>query len=147
MKAKLEFGFRGFSGTRDGTTYNYHPRLKESILRKKPVMPHQEMNDTYKTIAQNIREIQPSIYYKEDFSTYCSKLRDTIEDCKIVSWYNLYIKMLWAMQAKYPDSVNLKTITREQIYEQNLPCKTVKAAIEAGLLPMVSGYKIYNSEI
>ena len=147
MKVKLEFGFRAFSGTRDDTTYYYSRRMRTSIARQKPNMPHQAINDTYRIIAQNISEIMPSEFYKSDFRCYTSNLRDTQEDSHIVSWYGLYTKMLWAMQKKYPDTVNLQTLTRAQIYEQNLPCKTVKAAIEDGLLPMVNGYRIYNCEI
>jgi hypothetical protein len=63
------------------------------------------------------------------------------------SWYSLNIKMLWAMQAKYPATVDLKTITREQIAEQNLPCRSVKAAVEDGLLPLIPGYRYMDREI
>jgi hypothetical protein len=55
--------------------------------------------------------------------------------------------MLWAMQAKYPATVDLKTITREQIVSQNLPCRSVKAVVEDGLLPIIPGYQYMDREI
>jgi hypothetical protein len=110
-------------------------------------MPHQEMNDTYRDVARNLKALQPSAPYKSNFAIYTSKRRDEDENLLIVSWYNLYIKMMWAMQAKYPSTVDLRTITREQITLQNLPCKTVKAAIEDGLLPPVNGYEILIAEL
>ena len=55
--------------------------------------------------------------------------------------------MMWNMQKTMPDQVDLKTITKEQIYDNNLPCKTLKQAIEAGLLPEVEGYQRWNKQI
>ena len=43
--------------------------------------------------------------------------------------------------------IDLTTLTREDIIENNLSCRTVKQAIEAGLLPEVPGYEFYNNEI
>jgi len=43
--------------------------------------------------------------------------------------------------------IDLSTLTREDIIENNLPCRTVKQAIEAELLPVVPGYEFYNNEI
>jgi hypothetical protein len=51
------------------------------------------------------------------------------------------------MQKAMPVSVDLKTITREQIASQNLPCRTLRDAIEAGLLPMVEGYQRWDKQI
>lgn len=147
MRAKMEYGIRGLSGSRDGTIFYYHPRLKATLMRRQPTMPHQEMNDTYRDVARNLKALQPSAPYKSNFAIYTSKRRDEDENLLIVSWYNLYIKMMWAMQAKYPSTVDLRTITREQITLQNLPCKTVKAAIEDGLLPPVNGYEILIAEL
>jgi len=63
------------------------------------------------------------------------------------TWTNVYNKLMFAMQKAMPETVDLKTITREQIYEQNLPCKTLKAAIEFGLLPAVKDYEYWDKPI
>jgi hypothetical protein len=46
-----------------------------------------------------------------------------------------------ANMAKLYPEIDLKTITREQIYQENLPCISVKKAVEAGVLPQVNGYE------
>ncbi|NLM90621.1 MAG: hypothetical protein GX179_05475, partial [Candidatus Cloacimonetes bacterium] len=37
--------------------------------------------------------------------------------------------------------IDLKTLTRQQIFADNLPCKSIKSAVEAGILPPVNGYE------
>jgi hypothetical protein len=147
MKVTTDYGILGLSGSREGTILYYHPRLQATLMRSKPKMPHQLINDTYREIARQRKKIQPSEAYKKNFRFYTSQLTDEVPTLKVASWYNLYVKMLWTMQAKYPDTVNLLTLTREQIYEQDLPCKTLKMAVEAGLLPEVKGYDSFTAEI
>jgi len=55
--------------------------------------------------------------------------------------------MMFALQKANPETVNLASITREQIAEQNLPCCTLAQAIQAGLLPAVRGYERYSAEM
>jgi hypothetical protein len=59
---------------------------------------------------------------------------------------NLYLKMLFAMVKKYPE-IELATLSRQQILEDDLPCKNVKAAIETGLLPSVKLYEMFVNDI
>ena len=40
--------------------------------------------------------------------------------------------------------IELEAITREQIEANNLPCRSVKRAVEAGLLPRVGGYEMLD---
>jgi hypothetical protein len=42
---------------------------------------------------------------------------------------------------------DLKTLTRQQIYDDNLPCKSVKSAVEAGFLPEVLNYQLLDNGI
>jgi len=140
MKATVKEGIKGFSGKLDGAIYYYHPRLKRTLMRRAPKMPIQQQNHDYRDISRQIKALNPSEAYSSDFRMYLNLLRDRDESVLLPSWYSLYIKMLWAMQAKYPEQVSLKTITREQILEQDLPCRSVKTAVEDGLLPQVPGY-------
>jgi len=60
------------------------------------------------------------------------------------NWYNAFTKLMWNMAKTYSLNgipltenstlINLTTLTREDIIENNLSCRTVKQAIEAGLL-------------
>jgi len=147
MKATVKEGLKGFSGKLDGAIYYYHPRLKCTLMRRAPKMPVQAQNLDYTTIARQIKAIAPSEAYRNDFRNYLNHLRDRDDSIRLPSWYSLYVKMLWAMQAKYPDAVSLKTITREQIMAQNLPCRSVKTAVEDGLLAIIPGYQYMDKEI
>ena len=135
MKVKVTEGIKGISGKLDGAVYYYHPRLKRTLMRRAPEMPVQAQNLDYTNIARQIKAINPSEAYRNDFRNYLNQLRDRDESVMLPSWYSLYVKMLWAMQAKYPETVDLKTITREQVESANLPCRTVKAAAQDGLIP------------
>ncbi len=147
MKATVKEGIKGFSGKLDGAIYYYHPRLQRTLMRRAPKMPVTDKNREYGNIAKQIKAINPSAAYKDDFKNYLNRLREKDDTVRLPSWYSLYVKMLWAMQAKYPESVDLKTITREQIVAQNLPCISVKAAVEAELLPGIPGYQYMESHI
>jgi hypothetical protein len=147
MKVKVQEGIKGFSGKLDGAIYYYHPRLKRTLMRRKPQMPALPQNAEYASISRNIKALGPSEAYRYDFKTYLSMLRDKDETITSPSWYSLFVKMLWAMQRKYPQIVNLATLTRQDIVTHNLPCRSVKAAIADGLLPQVSNWELLNKEI
>jgi len=147
MKATVKTGIAGFSGKLDGAVYYYHPGLKRTLMRRAPKMPVQAQNNDYRDISRQIKAINPSAAYRQDFRIYLNGLKERDESVRLPSWYSLYIKMMWAMQAKYPQQVNLKSITREQILEQQLPCRTVKAAVEDGLLPEIPGYQYLDKSI
>ncbi len=147
MKATVKEGIKGFSGKLDGAIYYYHPRLRRTLMRRAPQMPIQPQNHDYRDISRQIKALNPSEAYRNDFRMYLNALMDRDDNVRLPSWYSLYIKMLWAMQAKYPELVNLKTITREQIFAQNLPCRSVKAAVEAGLLSDIPGYQYMDRGI
>jgi len=147
MKATVKEGLKGFSGKLDGAIYYYHPRLKRTLMRKAPNMPKQPQNEDYRNISRQIKALQPSEAYRSDFKIYLNILRDRDESVLLPSWYSLYVKMLWAMQAKYPEAVNLKTLTKAQVTEQQLPCRSVRAAVEDGLLVAVPGYQYLNNQM
>jgi hypothetical protein len=147
MKATVKEGIKGFSGKLDGAIYYYHPRLQRTLMRRAPKMPVQPQNEDYRAIARQIKAIDPSPQYRYDFKIYHSALMDKDASVRYPSWYSLYVKMLWAMRTKYPGTVDLKTITRQQITDQNLPCRSVKAAVEAGILAEVPGYEHLDRQI
>ena len=147
MKVTVKDGIKGFSGRLDGAIYYYHPRLKRTLMRRQPKMPAQPQNADYATIAQRIKALNPSSAYRYDFKIYLSTLRDHDDQVTYPSWYSLFVKMLWALQAKYPSQVDLKTLTRSQIIQQELPCVTVRDAVENGLLPMVPGIEYLDHQI
>ena len=62
------------------------------------------------------------------------------------SWVNLYISLMTDMAKANPD-IDLRTITREYIYEHNLPCISIKKAVEAELLIPVYDYVSMTKEL
>jgi hypothetical protein len=89
-------------------------------------------------------EAHPAFYFM-DYRTAYNELPE-YQWKPMPCWNNLYIKMLFALQ-KTDSRVNLLTLNRAQIYAQDLPCKSIKAAIEAGLLPEVANYRRFDSDI
>jgi hypothetical protein len=63
----------------------------------------------------------------------------------VSGWYCLYNKLMWDMHKA--GLVDLKVITRQLIYDNALPCISVKAAVEAGFLPEVTNYQVLCNTI
>lgn len=146
MKVKLDKNFRKYMGKVDGMIYYMVPGCSMIIGRRVPKMPHQPMNDKYKKISLALKAINPSAEFRQNLRDYLAELKDLDESNTWLSWHNVYVKMMWNMAAKYPE-INLETITREQIYNDDLPCKSVSDAIFAGLLPEVQGFALFDAQI
>ena len=146
MKVTFAKNVKKQTGTIDGTIYYTIPGNSTVYSRRVPKMPHQPMNDKFKNISMALKAIKPSPAYKADLKTYLEDLKNEDVEVRTLSWHNVFVKMMWALAAKYP-SVNLETITREQIYAENLPCKTVFEAIEAELIEPIAHYADMTAKI
>ena len=62
------------------------------------------------------------------------------------TWPNVYMKVMRALKAHYPE-LDFATMTREEVRDQNLPCRTVASAVEAGYLEKVPGYEKLDREL
>ncbi len=62
------------------------------------------------------------------------------------TWPNVYMKIMRALKKQYPE-IDFATLTREEVIERNLPCKTVAAAVEAGYLEKVQSCETLNMVI
>jgi len=85
-------------------------------------------------ISRNLKAQNPAPEFVNDLKIYAALYRDAP-----LNGQNVYIKLMYALARTY--DVDLSTLTREQITEQELPCATVNQAVEAGLLPPVQGYE------
>jgi hypothetical protein len=56
------------------------------------------------------------------------------------------MKLMFSMAKTIPE-IDLSTITKQEIYDFELPCLSVNRAVDAGLLPEVKGYKRFNNLI
>ncbi|MBW6514090.1 MAG: hypothetical protein K0B87_04980 [Candidatus Syntrophosphaera sp.] len=138
-----------FTGKLDGLIY-YRRRpggkiyaRKQFTFKKHPGQP------AFAGAQKAIYALKPSAGYKRDLKDYLLLYNQLAENAEkpAETWTNLYNKLMFAMQKALPGQVVLKNITRAQITEQNLPCATVKDAVEAGLLPAVKDYERLNKPI
>ncbi len=149
MKAHFKYGLNGFTGTVDEAVYYYNPKLRKCLMRKYKYPDNPVNTERTISIMSNLKLLQPSEGYRLNFYDYllCYNECKEYQHKPLISWNNAWLKMMFALQKAMPEQVNLKTITREQIYAQNLPCISLRDAIDAGLLPMMPDYKRWHETI
>ena len=125
---------KAYSGKCDGLVYYYNSRL-DRVLCRRHVIPRQNThNRRMAAISRNLKALNPAPEFVNDLKIYAALYRDAP-----LNGQNVYIKLMYALARTY--DVDLSTLTREQITELELPCATVKQAVEAGLLAPVPGYE------
>lgn len=147
MKVLFKNLIGGYTGKVDDLVIYYDRRLNKVIIRQKAKVHLTERHRNFGTASRNLKALQPSLRYKDDFRTYTDlymRLRVNY-DQPVSNWYNLFLKMMYKLAELY--GIDLLTITREQIYDQALPCISVKTAVEAGLLPAVRDFQRLDNQI
>ena len=149
MKVKYKYNLSGYGGKLDGLIYYTDKRSGKTFARRTFELKNHPAHTPFRNAQRQIYALKPAEAYKLQLLDYCMSYNrlPVAETKQLYSWCHVYNKMMWAMQRNLPETVSLATITREQIYEQNLPCKTLKAAIDAGLLPKVNGYERWQAEM
>jgi hypothetical protein len=138
MKVKMRPNHGKPAKKRTGIVYSSY-NDGEVIVARRYVYPKlSEQNSKTGAITANLFNINPSEGYKQDLREYIRLYNATPmgEEKPLRTWNNLYLKLMYAM-AKADPTVDLRTLTREEIYTRDLPCITVKLAVEAGLLVKV----------
>jgi hypothetical protein len=147
MKVLFKNLINGYTGIQDDCVLYYSRRYNRVIIRHRPRYQNHPRHSQFALIMKNLKALQPAQLYKDDLRTYCTRSnlqRHSYDNA--VSWSNIWQKLLWTL-ARINPQVDLQTITREQIYQQSLPCISVKSAVEAGLLPPVQGYIELTAEM
>ncbi len=145
MKVKFQYGLAGYTGKADGLVFCYNRRMGRVYARKnispKLVENHHKMG----SITANLHSLQPSTGFKDDLRLYVMRYNGLPENAEkeMYSWVNIYLKMMHQLAKSYPE-IDLKTITRDYIYDNDLPCISVKRAVEAGLLPPVTDWELLD---
>ncbi len=149
MKVSYKNMLLGYRGKQDGMIYYIDKRTGQTLARKAFTFTNHPGQAPFAAAQKQIYALQPAEAYKHQLLDYCMSYNRLPEaECKqLFSWPQVYCKLMWAMQKTNPDTISLANITREQIYTENMPCKTLKAAIDAGLLPQVEGYERFNAEM
>ena len=158
MKATLKNMMLAYSGECDGLVYYYNPRLDRVLVRCLPVSKITENNRRLGRSANNLEALGLSEGFRLDLIHYTELYRREYRDNNCTSWYNLFNKLMWALAKNYSlegiplasgqpglTPIDLETLTRAQIETNDLPCRSVKQAVTAGLLPPVPGWERLDS--
>ncbi|HOY85717.1 MAG TPA: hypothetical protein PLQ80_10540 [Candidatus Syntrophosphaera sp.] len=145
MKAKFKNMLLGYTGTCDGLVYYFNRRLNRVIVRLHVKPRSNENNRRFGRIATNLKRLNLSDGYRQDLKIYVSLFNGSManEDFILQSWYNAFSKLMWNLVKLYP-GLDLEFVTRAQIEAGDLPCRSVKRAVEAGLLPSVNGSELLD---
>ena len=132
---------KAYSGKCDGLVYMYNRRLNKVIARRMPAFKPHAGTERLTTIAHNLKALNISEGYRNDLRIYTEMYR--MSNPPVYTWYNMFTKLMWALHDA--TGVDLAQITRTQIEEQELPCNSVKRAVDAGLIPPVQSYERLTS--
>ncbi|MEF3693904.1 MAG: hypothetical protein V3576_00980 [Candidatus Cloacimonadota bacterium] len=148
MKAKFQIGLASYTGKTGEVVYCFNRYLNTVYVRKYKYPTLCDQQHTLGSISKQIFAVHPSEGYIKDIKNYLLRyicLRDNRRS-GIRAWSVLYSKLMRTMAEALPD-IDLRTITREYIYEHDLPCISISRAVEAGLLPKVLDWEGYTHEI
>ncbi|HPH61289.1 MAG: hypothetical protein PHG32_06870 [Candidatus Cloacimonetes bacterium] len=141
MKATRANLLGEFTGKLDNLIYYRRKPGGKIYVRKQFTFKNHPGQPGFAGAQKAIYALKPSPAYQRDLKDYLILYNQLPDNAgkNAQAWTNVYNKLMFAMQKKL--GVQLKTITRAQIEAQNLPCRTVKAAVEAGLLPEVRDFE------
>ena len=140
MKVFYKNLIKAYTGKCDGLVYYYDPELERILCRRYVKPKATAQNARLAATMQNLKKLNLSQEYITDLKFYAAMAR---KPGTRLSWQNVFTKLMYALQRK--SGTDLTTITKGAIYEQNMPCRTVKTAIEAGLLEPILDYGRLNA--
>ena len=148
MKAKLKVLLPGFTGNMDDVVVYYNSKLNKYIARKKVKPKFTPDHSLTQEMHAFRRRISVSDDYIEDCREYIRLFNQRFrrQGRAMSTWPNVYMKNMRALKSQYPE-LDFETLTREEVIERNLPCKTVAAAVEAGYLEKVPGCEKLSNEL
>ena len=147
MKVKYKELLRSYRGKMDGLVYYYHPYLRRCIAREYVKPRPTENNRRLGAVSANLRALEPAWEFRQDLKVYRSLLlqHPGTEHYTRGNQWSLFTRLMWS-QCRAA-GLDPEFITRAQIETVELPCRSVKAAVEAGLLPEVPGYELLTREM
>jgi hypothetical protein len=147
MKPTFKNMIMSYTGKCDDLVYCYSTKFHKAYAREFVHQKQTAQNTKYGLISQNLKRLDISAGYKQDLYLYAVRYMTLkIKDRKnINNWYTIFTMLMWAMAKQL--NLDLATLTREQIENDNLPCQSVKQAVEAGLIPQVAGYEYLTNTL
>lgn len=141
MKVKMQFGNEPISGKAGELVYCFNRRTGKMYAKSYTYPTITDNNRKMGSVAKNLFSIKVSEDYKYDCRTYAYlySTSDKNRGVNIWNWSNCYLHLMYAMAKQMPE-LDLSTLTKEEIYSLDLPCISIKRAVEAGLLAVVKDY-------
>ena len=149
MKVKFKYGIGSYSGTLDMATFYETKRGGASFMRKWVKPRETEQNVRLANISKSIANLwsQVSQAYKDDMFTYCNLYEATGPDAqnpfhvKITS-YAMFTRMMYKFEEIKGGSVNLISITYQDIATLFPELVSVATACDEGYLVSVPGAEL-----
>jgi len=143
MKVKLKYGISTYSGTIDEITFSSY-RNGTICIARKWVMPRlTDQNGRLGEIAQNLSELYGEISagFKADLKRYAELYgQQKADKTKLIpSAYAQFMKLMYAFAEGNGGSIDLSSITYNDIQTLFADIADMKTAIESGYLPDVKG--------
>lgn len=144
MKVYYNNRISGYSGKCDNLIYYYDKSCDKCLARRRFEFKNHPAHPVFRQNQKAIFALNPSAAYRHNLThyVYLHDAKKENRDHRLRAWPNAFCRLMYAMQKAY--GCNLSDLTRDQIISQNLPCISVKSAIEAGLLEEVRGYQSLN---
>ena len=148
MKVRYTDGMGVLSGKFKEIVYCHSCKYGYTYARRKVYPTLSEVNAAIGGKSANLWRLEPSGGYKGDLRSYVAAHDMMRKNYRtpLRAWTCLYIKLMYALERSCP-GVDLRTLTRQEIYDQSLPCISIKKAVEAGLLSPVKGWEALDSPL
>ncbi|MBW6514282.1 MAG: hypothetical protein K0B87_05945, partial [Candidatus Syntrophosphaera sp.] len=129
--------------------YYFNRSLNRVIVRPLVKPRPTENSRRFGRISANLKNLEPSAGFRSDLRVYVDIFNSRVanQDVVLQNWYNAFTRLMWNLAKSDPGYIDLETITRSQIEANNLTCRSVKRAVEAGLLSHVNGYELLTQEM
>lgn len=148
MKVGFNDGMGVLSGKFSDIVYCYSRKYGYKYARRLVYPTLTSVNEAIGSKSANIWGLEPSEAYRQDLRDYV-QIYDGMRNhyrSPFRAWSCLYTKLMYLVESAYPE-VDLRTITRDYIYANDLPCISIKKAVEAGLLKPVKGWENMLGEL
>ncbi|MDP8232921.1 MAG: hypothetical protein P9L91_09695 [Candidatus Zophobacter franzmannii] len=149
MKVKFVSCVSGISGKMEEFVFCVDKKTGVVWMREYVKPEITEHNHQIGSIAQNISLFKDTVSegYLEDLKDYADRHNlATIGLPGKMNGYTALMKMLYALKRAMPD-VDLLTLTPQEVIDSDLPIKTIREAIDNGILPFIQRYTTLDAWI
>ncbi|MDP3115386.1 MAG: hypothetical protein Q8M98_11555 [Candidatus Cloacimonadaceae bacterium] len=148
MKATVKVMLPGYTGNMNDITFYFNRKLNCMVARKKVMPKFVPSHEPMQQIFAFARRIGLSEAYKQDCNLYIDRYnqKNRKHHRAHSSWPSIFAKLMFAQLIAKPD-LDLTTLTRDAAIAQNLPCRSIAASIQAGLLEKVRDGEMLTNPI